>query len=205
MLNSVPASLTLSMVNWLMQTQQQPLQKAGRIFSLVMGIILLVAGVLVIYYLGIPVLDRAKASPQWPTTKGVVLKSKVASQRSSNSNSETYKPDITYRYEVDGQQYECTTVWFGSDVSTSNRSMAQDAVNQYPVNGEVVVYYDPQDPAIAVLQPGAFKMSYFYYLLGWGLLGPGILMVGIPLFKFLFRIASGSGNDEETASADFAD
>ncbi|QDT40090.1 hypothetical protein Pan241w_01430 [Gimesia alba] len=108
--------------------------KAGRIFSFVLGAIFIIAGFLVTYLLGLPLIEQAKASKNWPTTKGVVLKSKVATHRSSNSNSSTYSAEIMYRYQVEGEDYECATVWFGSDVSTSNRSLAQNTVKKYPVD-----------------------------------------------------------------------
>ncbi|MCA9013896.1 MAG: DUF3592 domain-containing protein [Planctomycetaceae bacterium] len=185
--------------------QVRSANKTGPVLLLILGTILIIAGFLVINLVGLPLIERGKASKNWPTTKGVVLKSKVASHRSSNSNSSTYSPDITYRYQVEEQDYECETVWFGSDVSTSNKSLAQDTVKKYPVKKQVDVYYDPQDPAIAVLEPGVFKLTYFFYLLGWVFLGPGIFMVGIPLFRFLARIASGSGSDESPSSANIAE
>lgn len=177
--------------------------KAGRLFSRVLGVVFVIVGFLVTYLLGLPLIEQGKASKNWPTTKGVVLKSKVASHRSSNSNSSTYSAEITYRYGVEGQDYECDTVWFGSDVSTSNRSLAQNTVKKYPVDKQVVVYYDLKNPAAAVLEPGVFKTTYFFYLFGWLLMGPGILMTGIPLFRWLIRIVKGSA--ESPASANFAD
>ena len=179
------------------------IRKKVRLISFSLGAVFVIVGFLMTYLLGLPLIEQAKASTNWPTTKGVVLKSKVKTHRSNNSNSSTYSADITYRYQVEGQDYECSTVWFGSDVSTSNRSLARNTVKKYPVDKQVVIYYDPQKPAAAVLEPGVFKTTYFYYLFGWLLMGPGILMTCIPLFQRLFK--SGKGNDESSSSANFAE
>ncbi|MFH1299426.1 MAG: DUF3592 domain-containing protein [Planctomycetota bacterium] len=161
--------------------------KAGRMFVLCLGVVFLSTGFLVTYLLGLPLIEQAKASKNWPTTEGVVLNSKVVTHRSSNSSSSTYSAKVIYRYQVEGQNHEGKTVWFGSDLSTSNRSLAEETVGKYPNDKKVTVYYDPQDPAAAVLEPGVFKSTYFYYLFGWLFMGPGILMTGIPLFRSLFR------------------
>ncbi|QDV48123.1 DUF3592 domain-containing protein [Gimesia fumaroli] len=179
------------------------MHKAGHLFSFVLGVIFVIGGFLATYLKGLPLIEQGKASKNWPTTKGVVLKSKVASHRSSNSNSSTYSAEITYRYQVEGQNYKCGTVWFGSDVSTSNRSLAQDTVKKYPVDKQVVVYYDPQKPAAAVLEPGVFKTTYFYYVFGWLFMGPGILMTGIPLFRWLVRVGRGTDERGENVAGKF--
>lgn len=163
------------------------LHKMGRTISLLLGVIFIFVGFLVAYLLGLPQIEQAKASNNWPTTSGVVLKSKVTTHRSNNSSSSTYAADVTYQYQIEGHNYEGSTVWFGSDISTSNRSLAQETVKKYPVAKQVVVYYDAKNPQAAVLEPGVFKTTYFYYLFGWLFLGSGIMMVGIPLFRSLFR------------------
>lgn len=166
---------------------QTRLHKVGRKLALFLGFLFIFVGYLIAYQKGLPVLERAKASKTWPTVMGVVEESEVQSHRSSNSSSSTYSPKVVYQYQVEGTDFECRTVWFGGDVSTSNRSLAQDTVNKYPVKQQVTVYYDPADPATAVLEPGVFKTTYFFYVFGWIFLGLGILMAGSILFRALFR------------------
>ncbi|WP_339730958.1 DUF3592 domain-containing protein [uncultured Gimesia sp.] len=178
------------------------LYKAGRIVLLYLGVVFVIVGFVVTYLLGLPLIEQAKASQNWPTTKGVVLQSMVASPRSNNSST-SYTAVVSYSYQVQGQDYECGTVRFGIEISTSDRSLAQETVKKYPVDKPVVVYYDPKNPAAAVLEPGVFKATYFFYRIGWLLMGPGILMAGIPLLRWLIRIVKGS--DESQASANIAD
>ncbi|MCA9003892.1 MAG: DUF3592 domain-containing protein [Planctomycetaceae bacterium] len=178
------------------------MQKVGRKFIIFLGFIFLSVGYLLAYQKGLPLLEQARASTSWPVTTGKVLESDVKAHRSSNSNSSTYSAHVVYRYQVEGQDYQAQTVWFGSDISTSDRSLAQNTVKKYPVKQSVTVHYDPQHPAAAVLEPGVFKTTWFYYLFGWVFLGVGILMAGIPLFGSFFRLFMRSGPIE---TADFAE
>lgn len=179
------------------------LHQVGRKIMLVMGLVFLTIGYVMAYQKGLPLLERAKASKNWPTTGGVVLESRIQEHHSNNSSSTSYSPKIVYRYQVKQNEFESNTVWFGSDVSTSSRSTASNAVKRFPVEKEVTVYYDPADPAIAVLEPGVFKTTYFFYLFGWLFLGIGILMTGGVLFRALLRLfRGGAGSPQPADSAD---
>jgi len=169
--------------------KQGRMQDVGRFIVLFAGAIFVIVGYLVAYVMGLPLIEQAKASSKWPTTSGLVLKSKVSSHRSNNSSSSTYSAKVSYQYQVEGKKFESEMVWFGGDVSTSNKSMVRETVKKYPVDQKVIVHYNPEDPEIAVLEPGVFKTTYFYYLFGWLFLGVGILMTGYPLFRSLFRRA----------------
>jgi len=168
-----------------MYKKQSRMQDVGRFIVVFVGAIFVIVGYVVAYVMGLPLLEQAKASSNWPTTAGLVLKSKVVSHRSNNSS--TYLAKVNYQYQVEGKRLESETVWFGGDVSTSDQAMVRETVKKYPVDQKVIVYYNPEDPEIAVLEPGVFKTTYFYYLFGWLFLGVGILMTGIPLFRSLFR------------------
>ncbi|QDU00179.1 DUF3592 domain-containing protein [Gimesia aquarii] len=167
-------------------------RKKGRFIFLSLGIIFMGTGYFIAYHIGLPLIKEAKASTSWPTTTGVIQNSKVKVHRSNDSNSSTYSAEVIYRYQVEQNEFQSETVWFGGDISTSNRSMAQETVKKYPAKKQVTVYYNPNKPATAVLEPGVFTMTYFYYIFGWLFLGVGILSTGIPLFRTLFRIIVGN-------------
>ncbi|WP_417390617.1 DUF3592 domain-containing protein [Gimesia sp.] len=185
-----------------MIAKRDRMRKVGRRLVIFLGLIFLIVGYVMAYQIGLPLLEQARASTSWPVTTGEVLESKVKSHRSSNSSSSTYAAHVVYRYQIEGKNYESQTVWFGSDVSTSDRSLAQNTVKKYPVRQSVNVYYDPRHPEAAVLEPGVFKTTWFYYLFGWVFLGVGILMAGIPLFSSFFRLFMKSGPIE---TANFAE
>ena len=73
----------------------------------------------------------------------------------------SYTAEIVYEYEVDGKPWSCNTVWFGDDVNTSSRSTYVKLTNKYSVGTQVDVYYNPDDPSIACLEPGTKWTSYF--------------------------------------------
>lgn len=166
--------------------------KKGRFIFLCLGLIFMGTGYFMAYHIGLPLIKEAKASKGWPTTTGVILNSKVKTHQSNDSNSSTYSAEIVYQYQIKQSVLKAETVWFGGDISTSNRSMAQETVKKYPAKKQVTVYYNPDEPATAVLEPGVFTTTYFYYMFGWLFLGVGILVTGIPLFRTLFRIISGN-------------
>jgi hypothetical protein len=92
---------------------------------------------------------RAKTHP---TTVGRILESTVKTGRGSKG-AKSYRPEITYQYEVAGRRYESRR-YRHSFSSSSDRTSAQRAVRENPRGAERTVYYDPANPAEAVLDPG---------------------------------------------------
>lgn len=162
--------------------------------TLVFGLIFLIAGYLVAFKFGAPILENAKASEQWPKASGRITASHVETSRDSE-NKNMYSAQVTYEYEVEGTTYTDDTVWFGGDYSSSNRSDAQQTVSKYPAGQTVDVYYQPDDPANAVLEPGAKFTSYLVYGIGWMILLVGILILGGMLIGMV-RATRGVGSQK---------
>lgn len=157
-------------------------RSTGSIVSFVLGVIFIVAGGGIGFYLGKPILDHAKASESWPTTEGTIIESELDRKRDKKST--TYTASVVFRYQVAGEKFEGDEIWFGQ-YSSSNRSEMQKLVNEYPVGQDVKVYYSPDDPSTAVLKPGAFTSSYMVYGIGMVFLVIGCLLALIPLIKFV--------------------
>lgn len=69
----------------------------------------------------------------------------------------TWKPAIVYGYVVNGTSYLSSRVQFMNVVSGSSTfrdSLAKNISEEYPVGKTVTVYYDPDNPEDAVLEPG---------------------------------------------------
>lgn len=100
-----------------------------------------------------------RGSMDWPTSKGKILHSEVfkgqTSSKSGSSRTFTeYSPNLSYSYTVSGKRYEGRVFSFDSSWGrASTPGMAEDVVNKYPVGRKVKVFYDPNNPAVAVLQP----------------------------------------------------
>ncbi len=99
---------------------------------------------------GIQMLNDANESKKWPQSEGVVTSSEII--KSSDSDGTSYRAKITYNYQVDDKTYSSNKISFG-EYSSPNKNKAQDIIDKFPV-GNVTVFYDPEDPARSVLEPG---------------------------------------------------
>jgi hypothetical protein len=54
-----------------------------------------------------------------------------------------------YAYQVEGQSYQSQRIYFGGEVGGSAMT---GVIKKYPVGAQVPVYYNPQNPAEAVLE-----------------------------------------------------
>lgn len=107
----------------------------------------------------------------WPVAKGTIESTSVrvnillagsgSVTDSSREARRTYYPQITYRWEVDGQTYTGSRFALGEEhPDYPDRQDAQEAAKGFPAGGAIDVSFDPQDPSSAVidrsLKLGAF-------------------------------------------------
>lgn len=162
-------------------------QQSGLIGGLIFGLLFTVIGYFVAFWFGKPILDNAKASQTWPKTAGEITHSSVSTSRSrSNGKNKTlYSFDVTYNYQVKGEKFTSSNVFFGGDASSSDSSGAYQITRRYPTGAKVDVFYDPKNPGSAVLEPGAHWQSYLVYGIGLLFLLVGFLLAGSSLFHLL--------------------
>jgi Protein of unknown function (DUF3592) len=89
-------------------------------------------------------------SSTWPVATGQVLSSEVLAK---NTGRRWHKPEVRYRYSVDGIAYMNTRVWFLSH-GTTLEGTAEEVVAAYPANSAVAVFYNPANPSESALRPG---------------------------------------------------
>ena len=118
---------------------------------LVVGIIAFVLFILNVVFLGVIFFMRRKmaAVSQWPSTMGTVIASYLERRRSSSDSGSTNYPVVQYSYQVSGQAYQGAKIAPGPEVGGSG---AGKVVARYPAGAQVMVFYNPQDPADAVLE-----------------------------------------------------
>jgi hypothetical protein len=148
-----------------------------RLNFLVGAILFLVAGVIAVYGGGQQVVSVYRSN-YWPTTTGVITSAEVQNYttQSQNTTIKRHRPSTTtlyqavvvYEYQVDGRSYVSDQVAFDHKSSLSIPDFAQQTVARYPVGQPVTVYYSPNDPAVAVLEPGLNAGVFF--TLGFGLI-----------------------------------
>ena len=108
------------------------------------GIVLLVMG-LIILLGAVKLFFQSSASSRWSSELGVVTVSETT----------TGNALLVYSYTVHGVRYENNRRSFFSEGAIESPDYAEEVVQQYPVGKEVTVYYNPDDPSDAVLEPGS--------------------------------------------------
>ncbi|MCA9837103.1 MAG: DUF3592 domain-containing protein [Trueperaceae bacterium] len=143
------------------------------VFLIALAIALLIG--VASYYFARPALEvlrLARASSHWTETTAQVTSAVIDSNYSgvSSSTPNYHTPQVRYSYEVNGQAYESDTILFGHLRLTNRAGKAAaqrilDPYRNYPI---VSAYYNPENPAQAVLEPG-FKLRSLHALANVGL------------------------------------
>jgi hypothetical protein len=95
---------------------------------------------------------KVSVSRRWPQVTGTITRSSV--QSNTDADTDPYAVSIEYHYVVNGVAYTGAQQ-MGSFI---RQSSAQARAERYPVNSRVIVYFDPEQPANAVLEPGYTKV-----------------------------------------------
>ncbi|HNT78414.1 MAG TPA: DUF3592 domain-containing protein [Anaerolineae bacterium] len=156
----------------------------GALFSLI-GLVQLVQG--------IGQYARCLASRTWPRVRGQVCYATVVkdllSTRRRIVDVYVYRPHLSYVYTVAGQEYHQSRRRIGdvSDWRTgrtfSTRKKAQADIADYFEAKLIDVYYNPKNPADAVLEPGntAEARSGLFVGLVSSALGVGLLTLAVSI------------------------
>jgi len=102
---------------------------------------------------------EAGESASWPATQGkIVLSAVTETTTTDNSNDGTwtertfYFPKVRYEYSVLGKTYTGDRIAFGASKGFSTIAGAEKVLERYPEDATVTVYYNPNNPADAVLE-----------------------------------------------------
>jgi hypothetical protein len=129
---------------------------------------------------------KTATSRNWPTAACTVAVSEVTvrSQRNSeNRPIKLYGADVRYDYQVDGRSHTGTSVTLGGTVETNKRDRFDALVARYPVGRDMRVYYDPSDPATAILEPGELGVVFNMMMVALGFLVVGGLFLAAGYFE----------------------
>jgi hypothetical protein len=98
-------------------------------------------------------------SRNYPSTTGSIIHSEIASLTSTPSAASasraphtSYGVNFEYRYELNGQSYNATR--FRYDHYFWTHEWAQQTVANHPAGSQIQVFYNPQNPADALLSAG---------------------------------------------------
>ncbi len=135
-------------------------------FIMVIGLLVMAFGFRTIY--------RSRKTKSWPTTQGIVIGSGIVRSSSSSTSGSstvrsnyTYKAEIAFEYEVNGQRYVSNRVRL-LDIATNNQGRAESIQSRYKEGTPVLVYYDSTNPEQALLEPGGSSGAWLPILVGSG-------------------------------------
>ncbi|RMG42912.1 MAG: DUF3592 domain-containing protein, partial [Acidobacteria bacterium] len=145
--------------------------RAGRPVRVVLALVGLLGAALALT--GARAAQRARATAHWPRTPGIVLDSRIETDR----HRDAYYPRVEYEYTVRGRRFVGQRVFLHE--LGSSYDWARSVVARYPRGASVQVAYDPEDPSRAVLEPGRPGGSLVLLLGGiaLALFGAGFLWV----------------------------
>ena len=66
-----------------------------------------------------------------------------------------YAPEVVYEYQVAGHSYRGDRLQIGYGLASSGARTAQRYAERYPLHSEVIVYYQPENPAESALSLSA--------------------------------------------------
>lgn len=90
--------------------------------------------------------------PRYKKTIATVLAGRIGTAISGGGQMR-YIPVISYRYEVDGQEYS-NDRFTENTVGRGIQSSVQKIVNRYPPNSTIEIFYNVDDPADAYIHKG---------------------------------------------------
>lgn len=133
--------------------------------KLLLVLVLFGAGVYALGFLGLPQLLEARATHGWPSTEGRVLSARQVRTHTRSGGTSTWIA-VSYSYTVAGEAFDGDRYVVSGDL----RAPADEALRRADAldGATVPVFYDPEDPARAVLEPGG--EGYAGLLTGFGAL-----------------------------------
>jgi len=163
--------------------------------NLLMSIVFLAAGIGVAAW-GFMNLSTAMESKSWPTADGKIISSQVVKKIENYTDSDRrrktrtlYEAQVRYDYNVGGRSLIGGRITM-ADSSSSSESRAKKIIKRYPPGSACTVYYNPDDPAEAVLEAGITFGTLM--LPGMGVLF-AVLGIAIPIVG---RKSSHAGKDQ---------
>ena len=129
------------------------------LYPVILGTVL-VGGVIITAW-GWKVLARSRKMKSWPITKGII------EHASPSSESNDLLPHIEFSYQVAEKTYQRTFEF--PEGTHPLPEFNQAYLDKYPVGKEVNVYFNPEQPETATLEPEAQG--------DWMILALGIMMI----------------------------
>ncbi|MEM7600730.1 MAG: DUF3592 domain-containing protein [Verrucomicrobiota bacterium] len=152
-----------------MSSSRPPLNLAGRIWKIAMGIALIGAGSLFVYYLW-DSYQRASTMDPWVKTPCVITAMDVADDKVNQRGMPKYVMQVEYTYEFEGQTQTGDRIKRLPTEASDPRKLKK-YIENYRAGTQTVCYVDPEDPASAVFKKHTTAALYSIWF-------PGLFVVG---------------------------
>jgi hypothetical protein len=143
---------------------------AGRIFLVVLGLLLAAIGALFVWMMAASAL-RASHTRHWPQVPCVILVSEIHDRLHDPQSPVEYRHHIVFGYEWEGQAHTSERASLRGNPWSSKRGVVAARAAEYTAGQHTVCHVNPADPAFAILKPDSMAPLYSIWF-------PGVFVLG---------------------------
>jgi len=143
--------------------------KGARTLKICMGLALIIMGAIATGVLWVSY-KRAEETRHWKPVPAAITVSLLLTERPTHNSPLAYRPEIHYRYTLDGKTHTASHVR-RVEGRTSHKEGAEARLEAYPVGKEVTAWVNPADHDFAVLEHSTRAALYSIWF-------PCLFMIG---------------------------
>lgn len=135
--------------------------------SLLIAVVFFAVGILLIF-VAYTNRKKAQAAHAWPSVPGQIIESRLVQYEKYDGGADgqqrltAWQPRIVCQYAVAGRPLQC-----GLGPSPDTRAFAERMVERYRVGAQAQVYFNPENPAEAMLErPSGSGYIFMYVMAG---------------------------------------
>jgi len=121
---------------------------------------------------------QARQSLLWATTQATIIEA-VVKESVPGLTKRTFSPSIRYKYTVDQERYTGSTISCHDVGGYGDREPAQRIVSAYRFGSVHTLYYNPEEPSTAVLEPGCSWRAYLFLAVPIACVAFGVLSLAL--------------------------
>lgn len=126
---------------------------------------------------------QVSGSMRWPTVLGKITDVGIVAEERREDDDDgririkaLYRPDVQYAYAVGGREFHSNAWKWGWTAFYPDEASARAPVAKYAVGASIPVFYDPENPEVAILEPGNTDGRGVQFVFGAAFVLAGILM-----------------------------
>lgn len=157
-------------------THSQASPQAGRIFLVVLGLLLAAIGGLFVWMMAASAM-RAAQTRGWPQVPCVILVSEIDERLHDAHSPVEYRHHLVFGYEWEDEPFTSDRASLRGNPWTSKRDVVVARAAEFATGDETVCHVNPADPSFAILNPDSMAPLYSIWFPGVFVLG-GLIMAG---------------------------